>query len=229
MEAAVGRILVLLAAVLAEGETAHRRPFAIVGQRVDQRKPRSAVGAGRKRVVVTPISRGLHLGPAVPAEDRVRRHQRPLPPTEGGGSNLELRLAQGLDELTLHLIETRKRRQLRGQSLDESLDDAPLPLDLEGRAVGVVDHPAAQTRGRCQPVDGRPKTHPLHSATATHPEADHGLGAHPCARLFAVRRERRSSHHASIPWSLSDEVRRMVPSGLRVAICSRTASKSKGT
>ena len=115
------------------------------------------------------------------------------------------------------------------KAVDERLDVGRRTLDLHGCAQWIVDHPAGQTDRRGDAVDGRSKSYALDGAATPNLLTRNPLAAHSGARLLAARRPRRRSSHASTPSPFSDEVTMMVPSGLRLTICSFTASRSKGT
>ena len=83
VEAAVGRILVLAAAVGAEREAGHRRVRAVVRDRADDREARAALGAVDERVAVAAVGRVEQLAQAVVAGGDVRRDQRRAAPSAG--------------------------------------------------------------------------------------------------------------------------------------------------
>ena len=76
VKAAVGRILVLAAAVVAELERRHRRPRAVVRHRLDDRQPGPALRAVEERVAVAAVGRVEELTEARVAGGDVRRDQR---------------------------------------------------------------------------------------------------------------------------------------------------------
>ena len=81
VEAAVRGIAVFGLTVRAEGERPHRRLGAVVRQLLDDRCPRPAVRAVRKRVAVASVGRVPQLGQAVVAGGDVRREE----PIDGRG------------------------------------------------------------------------------------------------------------------------------------------------
>lgn len=78
MESSVNGIFEFLQAVRTEGERVHRRKGAVVGHTFQQGEARTAVCAGRKRVV--PASSGRqHLLQAIVADGAVSRNGCPFP------------------------------------------------------------------------------------------------------------------------------------------------------
>jgi hypothetical protein len=73
VEAAVERVVVLARAVLAHGEAAHGGERPVVGERLDDRVARPAVGAVDERVAVPAVGRVAHLAQAVVAHRQVGR------------------------------------------------------------------------------------------------------------------------------------------------------------
>ena len=76
VEAPVGRILVLAAAVGAHVERGHRRVRPVVGHRADDREARPAVRAVHERVAVAPVGGVEELAEAVVAGRDVGRDER---------------------------------------------------------------------------------------------------------------------------------------------------------
>jgi len=92
-----------------------------------------------------PVVRVLHLLPAVVTKNGVWRDQGTLPPPEGRGSDLETFLTNRFEGFLLEPVKPGQRRQFRRQSFEEGVDDLGRSLDLQGRSLGIVDHPANET------------------------------------------------------------------------------------
>ncbi len=75
METAVCRIEIFALAVRTQREGRHAGVVAVVGQRLDQRVARAALGAVDERVAVTPVLRVLQLMAAVVAHEVIRGHE----------------------------------------------------------------------------------------------------------------------------------------------------------
>ncbi len=80
MEPPRGRIPILRLACRAHREGPHGRPAAVVGQRVDDREPRAAVGAVDEGAAMPSIGGIAQLGKACPAGGDVGEHDGPSRP-----------------------------------------------------------------------------------------------------------------------------------------------------
>jgi hypothetical protein len=87
--ASVRRGLVFGAACLAHGENGHRRALAVVGERIDDRVARAAIGTGDERVAISPPIRVAKLGLAL-RTDRDVRGNRPVAVGVGALRDAEL-------------------------------------------------------------------------------------------------------------------------------------------
>ena len=171
VKAPVAGVLVLLAAGRAEREAPHRRALTVVGQVLDDREARAAVGAVGERIVVAPVGRVQHLAPAVRAGGDVRRHQlvgvRVDQAAEDGERRRALRLRRG----ALAGRDVRARRRLPRQRVDESLHGGRRAFSQDLHAGRGVAHPAGDAVALRQRVDERPKADALHHAAHAQPDS----------------------------------------------------------
>ena len=89
MEPPVGRILVLRPALGAHRKRGHRGPRPVVGQPLDDRPPRPAIGAIGERIAVPPLRRIANLGQALAAGGQIGGNRRPRRRTALAGANLK--------------------------------------------------------------------------------------------------------------------------------------------
>ncbi len=200
VEAPVERVLVLPPAGGAKREVTHGGALAVVGQVLDDREPRTAVGAVGERVAVTPVVRVEELPAAVGAGRDVRRDQligaRVGPALEdderlSGGGAVGLLARRRLADLVRG--DVTPRRRLRGERLDERRNDRGVTLGQHLDAGGRVQHPAAYAVLHRERVDERPEPDALDHAA--HAQTDGATPGRRDGRGVLGRQER---HEPSI-------------------------------
>ena len=186
MEAAVGRVLVLPPAVVAEREPRHRRVRAVVGDGGDDREPRPALRAVDERIPVAPVRRVEELTQAVGAGGHVGRHER-RPSCRRAGRDRERPLAESAKALRVEGLETGQTRRLLLKRDRERVEGAGRPLDLDHDAVSVVSDVAAELEPCRQAMDERPEADTLDDAArAVSPPLD---GRCPCLHPGSLTEE----------------------------------------
>ena len=177
MEAAVGGVGVFRGAGRAHRKRRHRRSRPIVGQALDDRKPRATVGAvyeGISRAAVCGIAK---LREAGRAGGDVRRHAGNGPGWRRVGLGFEdgKPIAQGRIKrplLDVNLCDIRQQRPFVTQRRHKRLDRQRGPLHLDHHPAAAVLHKASEAMPLGDPPDKRPKAHPLHGASNTKATAD---------------------------------------------------------
>jgi len=169
------RIAILRRALRARGERPHRGRLPVVRERLDDRAPRSAVGAGDERVGEPPITWIGHLGEACRAGRDVGGHERR--PHRGGPPAFEDHEARGWRRRARHtfdgdVFDAGQRRCSGGEAVDERRHGMLRPFDLRRHAAGTVLDPAGQAEpGGPSPEEG-PEAHALHDAGDAEPLAN---------------------------------------------------------
>ena len=171
MKAPVGRVLVLPAAVGAQGEAGHGRARPVVGHGVHDGEAGTARGAVQERVAEPAVGRIVQLAEAVRTGGRVRRHHREPGPTHGAAPDRKPGFSGRCPRLTADLIDTshRRRSAQRRQQRRHRVGGA---LHLEDDPGGIVADPTGQTpTGRLPPDEGS-EPDPLHQSRHVGPGAD---------------------------------------------------------
>src|SRR5919107_1077541 len=178
VEATVGGILVLAAAVGAHSKARHRSRGPVVRNCAGDGEARAAVRAIGERVTVTPVRGVQKLGQAIVAGCNVRRDE-----------GLTAESLPALLDTELYVPERRERLpedgldlgQGRGVLLEHARKVFELlrrALDLDADALSVVaNHPREPVTAR-QGVDERPEANPLHDASHGDPAAHAGRRFH---------------------------------------------------
>ncbi len=175
VEAPVAWVLVLAPAIVAHGETAHRRAPAVVGQRLDDREAGSAVRAVGERVAIAAVGGIEQLAQTRVAGGRIGRDGLPAF-VQLARDDLEGGETAGLLLLDLHLVDPRQGRrplpQIAQEAVQRLFGAVQLDLDL---AVRVPD-PARQPVALGQLEHERPEADALNGAAhldAKTPQAPH--------------------------------------------------------
>ncbi len=148
MKAPVSRVAVLLGALGAHREVAHRGHRPVVGHVADDREARAAVGAVDERVAVASVACREQLGDALGARRGVRRDERHRAFLGARLANLEAREALRLDLLGDDAIDHRHRGCAVSDRLREPVDRVVIALDDRVDAVTRVEHPPGQALDR---------------------------------------------------------------------------------
>ena len=182
VEAAVGRILVLATAVVAQREAGHRRVGTVVGHRGDDREARPAARAVHERVAVAAVGGVEELAEAVVAGGHVGRD-------EGGRAaplardDLEARSGP-TGHPAVRTSTTRASTGASATSATTNASSAAAALDVDHDSVAVVEHDSRQPVPR-EPVDVRSEPDPLHHAAHAQATALRGrVGRHPPSLPF---------------------------------------------
>ena len=194
VEAAVFGIAVFVCALLAHGESRHGRVLAVVGQLVDDREARSAVGAVDEGVVEAAVRGVEQLGGAFGAGGQVGRHKRGG--RRGGfvgiadGESVEVGQGHFFHE---NLVDARGRRRVIGDFHHEIVDVFRFAFGMDEHPRRGVEHPAVDQVPAGGFVDEGPKPHALHDSVHFYikgfshgsPVCLHIVGARPLRRQAA--------------------------------------------
>ena len=148
VEAAIERVLVLGAARLAHLESGHRRQRPVVGDSLDDREPRPAVGAVDEGVAESAIARVEELGEAVLAGRGVRRDRSARLTPGLALEDPEPALSARRQLLRHDAVDRRQRRRLRrpgarGNPTRRAAHPRPRSTPRAGRSA-----PSHRARGR---------------------------------------------------------------------------------
>ncbi len=164
METAVDRIVVFGAAGRAQGEGAHRRAGAIVGNAQHDGQARSAVGAVGEGVAVAALRRVEHLRDTGYATGGVRRHTGVCATLSAGQDRETGVKRQRLGVLPINTLDACQRRRLLPQTVHERRQSVIGAADMDQHPQSVVADRAAQIQELRQPPDRGPKSDALHQA-----------------------------------------------------------------
>ena len=163
VEPPVGRIGVLGRTGRAHVEAGHAGPRAVVGQVLDDRPARPAVGAIGEGIAEPPLARRVNLLAALGAGRQVGGNRRPGRSLVRAAANLERRRAVRLPGLRTDVqgVDLRLGRRRAAQQVQELIQCGGLPLDLDPHRAGLVLYPAGQSAGGSGVVDEGPEADPL--------------------------------------------------------------------
>ena len=184
VEAPAARVRILRRAGRAHPERAHGRVRPVVGQALEDRVARPALGAVDERVAVAPVprDRGARAGSRRRAPGRAearwrRAPARPARRDRERGGRAPVRRA---GRQRLHVLHARRGRRLGPERAQEGRYGRRGAHGADQHALGVVAHPAAQAEAGRHAVDEGPEADALHHAA--HAQQHVGLGA----RLWRV-------------------------------------------
>ncbi len=170
MKAPVGRVFVFRAAGRAQREAPHGGALPVVGQVLDDREARAAVGAVGEGVLVAPVPRVEELGAAVVAGRDVRGDQLIGVGVDGAVQDEERRSAFGLGVGALVGGDVGARRRLARQGEGEGLDVGRRALRQDLHAGRGVAHPPGHGVPLRQGVDEGPEADALDHAAHAEPD-----------------------------------------------------------
>src|ERR687894_532785 len=178
VEAAVGGILVLAAAVGAHSKARHRSRGPVVRNRAGDGEARAAVRAIGERVTVTPVRGIQKLDQAIFARSDVRRDERlttqPIPAL----LDAELAVPERRERLPEDGLDHGQGRGVFFQRAHEASELLRRALDFDADALSIVADRPREPVPACQGVDEGPKADPLHDATHTDLTSLAGRGFH---------------------------------------------------
>jgi len=191
MKTPVRRILVFATAGFAHRECRHRRIRAIVGDRVDNRQPRAAVRAIRKRIAITPVRRIDNLREAVRASHGIGHHAR-LHRTANAWHDTEIvNFGNRHPFMALDRIDPCKRRAFGAQAGQKLLHRPDIATGVDQHAIAVVTDIAAQPAVMREPPHGGPEADTLYQSAHADLLTNRTHWARPAARRMYA-----SAHHA---------------------------------
>ena len=171
MEAAVERVVILGPARRAHHEAAHRGVRPVVGHRVDDAEPRTAVRAVGEGIAIAPIGRVANLGQAIVAGCDVGHHQRASRrPSSSLSRMVKPRYGTASSHTGSRLWTTARGGQSRSEPQEAGLEGRPRAFELREHALRGVGHPPVEGELGGEAVDEGPETDPLHRATHDHPQ-----------------------------------------------------------
>src|ERR687889_2721637 len=178
VEAAVGGILVLAAAVGAHSKARHRSRGPVVRNRAGDGEARAAVRAIGERVTVTPVRGVQKLGQAIVAGCDVRRDEGLTAESLPAFLDTELYVPERRERLPEDGLDHGQGRGILLEHARKVFELLRRALDLDADTLSVVaNHPREPVTAR-QGVDERPEANPLHDATHGDPAALTGRGFH---------------------------------------------------
>ena len=163
MEAAVGRVLVLAAAVRAHWEAGHRRVRPVVWDREHNREPGTTARAVDEGVAVPAVGLVEKLAQAFVAAGDVRRDQR-RGACRSAQNDLELALPARPEPLDAQAFQARQLGSLFAEQHSEGVERGRGSLRLDHDPIAVVQHEAAEPLPMCKSVHERPEADPLDDA-----------------------------------------------------------------
>src|ERR1019366_6055843 len=163
VEAPVGGVLILGAALLAHGEARHGGVRPVVRDVADDGVPRAAVGAIGESVPVPAVARIGAIGQARGAGGDVRRDQRELAGLRHARTDAEFAVAGGGQGSHDPILDPRQRRMLATQRFQETLDRRRCAFHFRDQAGGIVQNVPRQGQALRQVVHKRTEPHPLYN------------------------------------------------------------------
>src|SRR5215204_2584892 len=171
VEASVGGILVLAAAVGAHGKARHRSRGPVVRDHAGDGEARAAVRAVGERVTVTPVRGVQKVGQAIVAGCDVRRDEGLPAESLPALLDTELYVPERRERLPEDGLDHGQGRGVLLEPAHKAFEFLRSALDLDVDALSVVaDHSREPVTAR-QGVDERPEADPLHDATDGDPAA----------------------------------------------------------
>eukprot|EP00825_Cyclidium_porcatum_P012782 TRINITY_DN16687_c0_g1_i1.p2 TRINITY_DN16687_c0_g1~~TRINITY_DN16687_c0_g1_i1.p2 ORF type:complete len:426 (+),score=47.11 TRINITY_DN16687_c0_g1_i1:3-1280(+) len=165
METPVQGVLVLRAAGLAHHEAPHGGVRTVVGERLDDREARAAVGAVREGVAVASIRGVEDLRQTVRAGGDVREDEGRRPAAVAVAlPDLEAVVADGIEKRGLEAVNRGDRGLVTADCREEALQSFARALHLDLHALEGIDDPAFETVLEGQAVDEGPEAHALYRA-----------------------------------------------------------------
>src|ERR1051326_4866778 len=135
METPVARVVIFGLTKPAHDEAFHRSVGAVVGQRLDDAEPRSAIGAVRERIAVAPVGRVEEFAHAVRAGRDVRQHQGAPFAGRAAGANFESLVTRGIQPERFEALDETARRPFCFEAQKESDEQRTCAMSGSTRAL----------------------------------------------------------------------------------------------
>ena len=168
VEAPVRGVVVLPLAGRAHGKLRHRGLRPVVGNAPRNGEARPAVGAVQKRVAEAAVRGVEQLPQAIRAGRRIGRNSGAHLACNLTGNNAKLRPPGKGQFPHRDRVDARQRRRLGAQAAEKGLHALLRSLDFDRHSAGIVADKPRQALFLRQPVDKRPKSHPLHHSAHQH-------------------------------------------------------------
>ena len=169
MEPPVGRVGVFGPAIGAHLERRHRGLGPVVGQPLDDREARAAMGTIGERIPEAARRRIADLGEAGGTGRGIGSDPGFGPGGPAGGDLEARRQFFGRPGRRLHRIDPRQRRRFPGQRRLKPVERRGRPGRVDQHALGVVQHPAPQPLAPRNCPDEGPEAHALHLTPYPYP------------------------------------------------------------
>ncbi len=200
VEAAIGGILVLSPAVVAEREAGHRRVRPVVRHRADDREARAALRAVDEGVPVAAIGRVVQLAQAVVARGNVGRNERRAAVSLRLFAIVKLRSPRARHRLGDELLDARERRRFLARAPRRTRRASRVAFGLDHDAVAVVEDVPVELEPRRE-RHGRTagSRRPGRRRAPVSPPLDCGhIASHACERDGVRRRRNRERPRVSL-------------------------------
>ena len=162
VKTAVGGIAIFGGAAGAEVEIAHRGIGAIVGNGLDDRQTRAAVGAVGEGIAVTSIVGIEDFRNTGVAGGRIGRGAGSDRGVGAGDDGKTGGWMSRRQRFALDRVDPRQRRRLAAQIGNQLANGIGRPMQFDQHALAVVAYRSGQTGGMGQPPDKGPEPHALH-------------------------------------------------------------------
>ena len=169
MKAPVKRVAILCGALGAHGETIHRGSCSVIGQRANDGKARSAIGAVDKGIVKASVGGVEQFAQTVVARGDVGRDERRVGGLILRRHNAKALLAgsvpvAGCQVHKLDMLNAGRGRRVLRQRGDKAVKCLDRSMRLDVHAIARIEHPAANAMRHSLAIHKWPHANTLHNA-----------------------------------------------------------------
>ena len=169
MKPPVKRVAILRGALGAHGKAIHRRGRSVIGQRLDDGKARSAIGAVDKGVVKASVGGVEQFAQTVVARGDVGRDERRVGGLILRRHNAKALLAGGVPVAgcqvhKLDMLNAGRGRRVLRQRGDKAVKCLDRSMRLDVHAITRIEHPAADAVRHSLAIHKWPHANTLHNA-----------------------------------------------------------------
>ena len=168
VKAPVERIFVFGAAILAHLENFHGRVRAVIRQRFDDRKTRSAIRAVCKWISVAAVEGIEDFPKAIAAGRNIGQHDRRFCAVLAARANFETGKPDGIEKRAFQTLDKSARRCFLDEFPQKGFELFPRPFDLDKDALRRVIDPAPKGKPVGETINERAKADALHRAAHGH-------------------------------------------------------------
>jgi hypothetical protein len=176
MKPAIAGVVVFRAAVWTHRERRHRRPLSVVRSSSNNRQPRTALGAIKKRIMIPSVIGIEEFSQAVITCGDVGGNEDRMAGITLAVFNPEMWISPWCSRRRQHLVNSRQGGRRCGQLAEKPIEGFQFPLNFDQDATGLVSDKTVQTKPMRKIKDERAESNTLNDSAHGECATVHGVG-----------------------------------------------------